>query len=42
MRHLVWMHLHHLGFYKGWVQELQSAANYKPDFEQEHPFETKK
>lgn len=34
--------LHNIGFYKGWVQELHSAANYQPDFEQEHPFETNK
>jgi putative pyruvate formate lyase activating enzyme len=27
-----------LGFYKGWVQELQSQANYRPDFESDIPF----
>jgi putative pyruvate formate lyase activating enzyme len=32
--------LHNIGFYKGWVQGLHSAANYQPDFEQKHPFET--
>ena len=33
--------MNNLGFYKGWVQELQSAICYRPDFEQEHPFDTK-
>ncbi len=28
-----------LGFYKGWVQELKSAENYRPDFDLKHPFE---
>lgn len=28
-----------LGFYKGWIQELQSSDYYNPDFELEHPFE---
>ena len=28
-----------LGFYKGWVQELESSETYLPDFEREHPFE---
>jgi len=27
-----------LGFYKGWVQELESSNNYRPDFESEKPF----
>jgi putative pyruvate formate lyase activating enzyme len=29
-----------LGFYKGWVQELNSHGNYRPDFRNRHPFET--
>ncbi len=28
-----------LGFYRGWVQELDSASNYRPDFDRDHPFE---
>lgn len=28
-----------LGMYNGWIQELDSAANYRPDFESEHPFD---
>jgi putative pyruvate formate lyase activating enzyme len=28
-----------LGFYKGWVQELDSPTNYQPDFERVQPFE---
>jgi putative pyruvate formate lyase activating enzyme len=28
-----------LGFYRGWVQELESASNYCPDFAFQHPFE---
>ena len=28
-----------LGFYRGWVQEMDSPTNYRPDFEYEHPFE---
>ncbi len=28
-----------LGFYKGWIQALDSYAFYNPDFEQIHPFE---
>ena len=27
------------GFHNGWVQDLESNENYRPDFEQEHPFE---
>jgi putative pyruvate formate lyase activating enzyme len=27
-----------LGFYNGWIQEMDSAHNYKPDFFQEDPF----
>lgn len=27
-----------LGFYKGWVQDLQSQGNYRPDFGNNHPF----
>lgn len=28
-----------LGFYRGWIQELDSYGFYNPDFHQEHPFE---
>lgn len=28
-----------LGFHRGWVQELNSPQNYRPDFTQDHPFE---
>ena len=30
--------LEKLGFYKGWVQELESNENYRPDFELDKPF----
>jgi putative pyruvate formate lyase activating enzyme len=30
--------LEKLGFYKGWVQELESNDNYRPDFELDKPF----
>ena len=30
--------LENLGFYKGWVQELESSEHYKPDFEKDRPF----
>jgi putative pyruvate formate lyase activating enzyme len=30
---------HELGFYRGWVQELESHASYHPDFSNEKPFE---
>jgi len=29
----------HLGFHRGWVQELGSPHSYKPDFDNRHPFE---
>lgn len=29
-----------LGFYKGWTQEPESQRNYRPDFDQKHPFES--
>ncbi len=32
--------LHELGFYKGWVQELESYTHYRPNFELQHPFES--
>lgn len=32
------LHLHQLGFYKGWVQELESSSTYRPDFESQNPF----
>jgi putative pyruvate formate lyase activating enzyme len=28
-----------LGFHRGWVQEMESATTYRPDFKLEHPFE---
>jgi len=28
-----------LGFHRGWVQELTSPQHYRPDFDQDHPFE---
>ena len=31
--------LEELGFENGWIQELSSQINYRPDFEEEHPFE---
>lgn len=32
--------LERLGFYRGWTQELESSAEYRPDFESgKHPFE---
>ncbi len=31
--------LENLGFYKGWVQEMESSDNYRPDFKNEKPFE---
>lgn len=27
-----------LGFYKGWVQDMESQGNYRPDFGNDHPF----
>lgn len=30
---------HELGFYRGWIQDMDSFDYYNPDFEQEHPFE---
>lgn len=30
--------LENLGFYKGWIQDLESNACYRPDFEAETPF----
>ena len=31
--------LEYLGFENGWVQELSSSENYRPDFDEKHPFE---
>lgn len=31
--------LENLGFYNGWIQDMESSQNYRPDFEMEHPFE---
>lgn len=33
--------LESLGFENGWVQELSSNQNYRPDFDEEHPFKQK-
>lgn len=30
---------HHLGFRKGYIQELESYENYRPDFDKDNPFE---
>jgi putative pyruvate formate lyase activating enzyme len=30
--------LEKLGFYKGWVQDLESSDTYRPDFETDTPF----
>lgn len=35
---LIVSELDRLGMYNGWIQELGSASNYRPDFEKEHPF----
>ncbi len=31
--------MHGLGFYQGWIQEMDSPQHYQPDFMQAHPFE---
>lgn len=31
-------HMNDLGFTKGFVQEMESNCNYRPDFDHEHPF----
>lgn len=31
--------MHELGFTKGFIQEMESSCNYRPDFDLEHPFE---
>jgi putative pyruvate formate lyase activating enzyme len=36
---IVLRELDNLGFENGWVQELSSHDNYRPDFEESHPFE---
>jgi hypothetical protein len=28
-----------MGFRNGWVQDMDSYRNYRPDFRKEHPFE---
>ena len=35
---IVTAELENLGFYKGWVQEMESSNNYRPDFESDKPF----
>ena len=29
-----------LGFYRGWIQEMDSSQHYQPDFAEAHPFES--
>jgi putative pyruvate formate lyase activating enzyme len=36
---LVVQEMERLGFRNGWVQDLESYANYRPDFNKENPFE---
>ena len=31
--------MNRLGLINGWVQELESGSNYRPDFKKDHPFE---
>lgn len=31
---------HELGFYRGWVQDMESQAVFRPDFSEDQPFET--
>lgn len=31
--------MHRLGFYQGWIQDMDSPQHYQPDFMQAHPFE---
>ena len=31
--------MENLGFRNGWVQDMDSYKNYRPDFSREHPFE---
>ena len=35
---LVVAEMERLGFYKGWVQEMESSEHYLPDFDRENPF----
>jgi len=30
---------HQLGFYRGWVQDLDSHASFRPDFSSDKPFD---
>lgn len=30
---------HDLGFYRGWIQDLESHASFRPDFSEDQPFE---
>ncbi|NMC38628.1 MAG: 4Fe-4S cluster-binding domain-containing protein [Bacteroidales bacterium] len=32
-------YMEELGFRKGWIQDMDSHGNYRPDFSREHPFE---
>ena len=36
---LIMSELERLGMYNGWIQELTSASDYRPDFEKIHPFD---
>ena len=36
---LILSELDRLGMYNGWIQELSSTSDYRPDFEREHPFD---
>jgi putative pyruvate formate lyase activating enzyme len=29
---------HHFGFYRGWIQDMESHAEFRPDFKKEKPF----
>ena len=31
--------MENLGMFNGWIQDLDSYENYRPDFEKKHPFE---
>jgi len=31
--------MNNLGFSNGWIQEMESKHNYRPDFKRKHPFE---
>lgn len=37
--HAVVNHMEGLGFRNGWIQDMDSHRNYRPDFSRDHPFE---